>query len=126
MGGPGFLGLRLGQDWLIVAIWGAADWFRLDGRLLSDFFWQRHGRERPWTDDPEVDSKALFRGWRIRSVELHRDSITISFDGHHVLRLASDPLNRPVHEGDGSPRQVEADDDLRFAVFLSPTAGLWV
>jgi hypothetical protein len=126
MGGPGFLGFCIGEAWLIVAIWGAADWFRLDGRLLGDFFWERHGRERPWTDDPEVDFKALFSGWRIRSVDVQRDSITLEFAGGRVLRLSPEAEDRPVHEGDGSPRAVEEDDDLRTHVFLAPTAELWI
>jgi hypothetical protein len=34
--GPGFLGFRMDAEWLMIAIWVAGDWFRLDGRLLTD------------------------------------------------------------------------------------------
>lgn len=45
MGGPGFVGFDLKDEWLIFAIWGAADWMRLDGRLLADHAGSKHGRE---------------------------------------------------------------------------------
>jgi hypothetical protein len=43
MGGPGFLGLRLGDEWLIIAIWGAASWVQVDGRIVYDVFWEQNG-----------------------------------------------------------------------------------
>ncbi len=55
MGGPGFVGFRLGSDWLIVAIWGAGTWLRLDGRLITDMFWEKHKRSMTWEADPTVD-----------------------------------------------------------------------
>lgn len=47
MGGPGFFGLRLGTEWLVVAIWGAASWILVDGRIVEDGFWEDNGWPRP-------------------------------------------------------------------------------
>src|SRR5262245_29694884 len=49
MGGPGFVAFNLGDEWLIVAIWGAGDWMRFDDRLLADIFADKHERQRGWT-----------------------------------------------------------------------------
>jgi hypothetical protein len=126
MGGPGFLGFRIGDDWLIVAIWGAGNWFRLDGRLLTDMFWERHERSMPWQAVPNVDFQNLFVGRRFTALEVTRDSVTARFDNGQVLTLSPDPGDRPPHEGNGEPRGVGPDDDLRQAIFLAPTPELWI
>jgi hypothetical protein len=124
MGGPGFLGFRLRDQWLILAIWAAANWFRLDGRFLEDYHWEKQGRERPWADDPDTDVRALFVGWQVMSVDLQREFMTVEFDGGHVLRLDPEVEHRPMSDGEGYPYVL--DDDLRSVVFLAPTTWLWI
>ena len=99
MGGPGFLGFRIGDDWMIVAIWGAGHWFRLDGRLLTDMFWERHERSMPWQAVPNVDFQNLFVGRRFTALEVTRESVTARFDNGQVLTLSPDPGDRPPHRG---------------------------
>lgn len=47
MGGPGFFGLRLGDEWLVVAIWGADSWIEADGRIVADSHWDNQGTPPP-------------------------------------------------------------------------------
>ena len=126
MGGPGFLAWSLTGSWLTVAIWGAADWFRLDGRLLSDIFWDKHHRPRPWEDEPVGVFHGLFQGWTLTDLAVGRESMTAVFDDCRTLRLAADPADRPVFEGNGEPRTFDTNDDLRDHVFMAPTAELWI
>jgi hypothetical protein len=111
---------------LIVAIWGAGDWLRLDGRLITDMFWEKHERSLPWQADPNVDFDNLFVGRRFTALQIARDSITGSFDNGQVLTLSPDPADRPLFEGNGEARIVGPDDDLRLAIFTAPTLELWV
>lgn len=126
MGGPGFLGFRLGSEWLIFAIWGAGDWFRLNGRLLTDMFWEKRGRPIPWEEDANVDFGNLFVRRHFTELDVERDSITATLDNGQVLKLSPDASDRPYFEGSGEPRLVEAEDDLRTLVFIAPTLELWV
>jgi hypothetical protein len=92
MGGPGFVGLDLGDRWLVVTVWGAASWIRVDDRLLEDV--------------PAGDPGVLV-GWTITACVVERTWLTIDLsdpDGAHALRLASDPADRPVFAGDRRPR----------------------
>ncbi len=126
MGGPGFLGFRLGDDWMIVAIWGAGAWFRLGGRLLEDMFWEKHERSMPWQADPNLDFGNLFVGRRFTELEVTRDSVTARLDNGQLLTLSPDPGDRPHWEGSGEPRSVGPNDDLRQTIFLAPTPELWI
>jgi hypothetical protein len=126
MGGPGFVGFRAGADWLIIAVWGAGDWLRLDGRLLTDLFWEKHRRGVPWQEDPAVDFDDLFVGRRFSTLEVSRDSVTATLDDGRVLALSPDPADRPAFEGNGEARRLAAGDDLRRAVFTAPTTELWI
>jgi len=110
MGGPGFLGLDLGKHWLVVTLWGAASWIRLDDRLLDDV--------------PRGDDHVLV-GWTITALTVERSWMAIDLDGDHTLRLAHDPDDRP-RLAQGQPRVLGSDDDLRTAVVLSPTTEIWV
>ncbi|HEX7134007.1 MAG TPA: hypothetical protein VF228_15630 [Iamia sp.] len=110
MGGPGFVGLDLGDRWLVVTLWGAASWLHLDDRLL---------------DDVAPDDTGVLVGWAIRACAVERRWMAIDLDGDHTLRLAHDPDDRP-RLADGRPRVLGADDDLRTAVVLAPTTEIWV
>ena len=43
-----------------------------------------------------------------------------------IRPIDADPATRPVFAGNKHPRAFAPDDDLRRAVFLSPTTELWV
>lgn len=126
MGGPGFVGFDLKDEWLIVAVWGAAEWMRFDGRLLQDTFSEKRGREQGWTSESEEVWQNLFAGRRFVDFRVERTSLTARLDNGRVLRISPDPNNRPLFEGNGKLREIGADDDLRRVVFLAPTAEIWV
>lgn len=127
MGGPGFLGLKLGADWLVVALWGAASWTTCQGRLVEDLFHADAGRPEPWTPEtgsPDILNAALV-GQTIEAVDIRQHALCIAISGGFDLTIAEDPAARPVFAGNGEPRAFAPDDDLRRAVFLSPTVELW-
>ncbi len=126
MGGPGYLGFRLGSDWLIVAIWGAGDWFRLDGRLLSDVMWEQEARPAPWEAEPSEVFAGLFAGHSFTDLVVRRDSLTARLDSGRIFSLSADPADRPILAGSGEPRSFGPGDDLRDLVFLAPTSEIWV
>jgi len=126
MGGPGFVGFDLKDEWLIFAIWGAADWMRLDGRLLADHAGSKHGREPGWISEPEEVWRKLFAGRRFVSFNVERTSLAARLDDGRTLSISGDPADRPRLEGNRKPREIGPNDDLRRVVFLAPTPEIWV
>ena len=55
MGGAGFVGLRFGEQWLVIALRGAGAWMSADGRMIEDIFWNDQGRTKPWMLEGEGD-----------------------------------------------------------------------
>jgi len=125
MGGPGFFGLRLGGEWLVVAIWGAASWIEADGRIVEDGFWDTNGRPRPWITGQGDELTGRLVGQPITSFALAERSLAVGVGGV-TLSVAESAGGRPILEGNQQPRRFEDTDDLRRAVFLSPTAEIWV
>jgi hypothetical protein len=125
MGGAGFLGLRLGSQWLVIAFWGAASWVQVDGRIVQDGFWEKNGWQRPWITDQGDELAAVLVGQSITSFAVARHSLTVGIGGR-TLSITEAPESRPILEGNKKPRCFERADDLRRAVFLSPTAEIWV
>jgi hypothetical protein len=126
MGGPGFFGLRMGSDWLVIAVWGAGDWMVAQGRYVKDMRYHERGRPRPWITAEGDELSAQLVGRKIRSIEVQPYSFRIVFDNGFDLAIEEAWDHRPVFEGNKKPRQFTADDDLRRAVFLSPTTEIWV
>ena len=65
-------------------------------------------------------------GKPITKVDIRKHSLTLIFENGFDLSIDEDPANRPVRGGDQTPRAFENKDDLREAVFLSPTTELWI
>ena len=126
MGGAGFFGLRLDGEWLVVAIWGASEWIRVDGILVQDRFFERSGRPKPWIDDGTDRLSPRLVGTKITSLEVERHSMQMLFANGMSLAIDEASDKRPVWEGSKKPRLFLAADDLRKAVFLAPTAEIWV
>ena len=128
MGGPGFLALGLDREWLVIALWGAAAWTTCQGRLVEDFFHGGTGRPEPWMTEADgiAPLKERLAGQRILAINIQPISLHIAINSSFDLTIAADPATRPVYQGDGKPRAFAPDDDLRRAVFLSPTTELWV
>lgn len=127
MGGFGFVGLRIGEDWLIVPLFEAAQWMALDGRLLEDPAHAEDGRPAPWmAGDPEgraVSDRLV--GQRINAARLRRDAVRLEFDNGAVLEIDPDPARRPRMEHGGHRRAFLPQDDLSAALFFSPSPNLY-
>ena len=125
MGGPGFFGLRLGDEWLVIAIWGAESWIEINGRIVQDGFWDTNERPRPWITDEEDELTEVLIGQPITAFEVAKYSLMFCI-GELTLSIAESPEGRPILQGNKQRRSFEPADDLRKAVFLSPTIELWV
>lgn len=113
MGGPGFFGLELENSrWLMVALWGAADWLELGVRSLSKY------------DKKELES--LLVRQKITDIRVERNSMEIVLSNQQKLILDKDPLTRSRLLGNGGLRKFKDHENLQEAVFVSPTPLLWV
>ena len=126
MGGPGFFGLQLGEEWLIIAVWGAADWLQAEGRRIMDTHYETNGSPRPWISHGADELTPRVIGRTITAIEVARTTMAIRFDDGLTLSIEDDPASRPRLQGTGEPRAFATDEDLRAAVFLSPTTEIWV
>ena len=126
MGGPGYFGLRLGEEWLVIAIWGASEWIEVDGILIQDHFFDNYGRSRPWITEDADNLSPKLAGSKVTSLELMQRYMRISFSNGMSLVIDESAKDRPILEGTKRPREFLADDDLRKAVFMSPTTEIWV
>jgi hypothetical protein len=125
MGGAGFFGLRLDREWLVVAIWGAGEWILANDRLITDTFASKYNRPRPWISGEEDDLTGALVGRTIDEIAVGPHSLSMRIAD---VQLTIDEIadRRPIQEGDKQPRCFLPDDDLRRAVFLSPTTEIWV
>jgi hypothetical protein len=64
-------------------------------------------------------------GQFITSFEVGKHSLAVGIGGR-TLSISQSPEGRPLLEGNKQPRSFEEADDLTRAVFLSPTAEIWV
>jgi len=126
MGGPGFFGLRLGREWLVISIWGAAEWIHVNGRLVEDVFAPMRGRPAPWIRGRKDALSARLVGSTILYVRVGKHSLSMRISGNLHLRIEKQGKNRPIAEGSKRPRTFCLRDDLRRGIFLSPTAEIWV
>lgn len=132
MGGPGFFALKLGNEtlgevWLVIALWGAAGWISCQGRMLEDWYFERDGRSAPWFNDDDTSAlKTRLVGQTITAVSIESHAMRLGISNGADLTIAGDPATRPHYGGSGKPRVFQPDDDLRRAIFLSPTVELWV
>ena len=126
MGGPGFFALRFGETWLVIALWGAGDWLRVNGRLITDMYYDVGGRPPPWISETGDDLSPLLCGRTLVAISVEPHSMQMSFTGGVELTLAASPKDRPVFQGNGQPRAFGAEQDLRQSVFVAPTIELWI
>lgn len=125
MGGPGFFGLRLGDEWLVIAIWGAASWIQVDGRIVQDVSWDKDEWPRPWITEEGDELSRILLDQPISAFEVAQHSLAARI-GERTLTITESPESRPIREGNKKPRSLSQFDDLRRAVFLSPTNEIWV
>lgn len=126
MGGPGFFGLRLGNEWLVISIWGAAEWMVSQGRCIEDTFYDAYARSMPWLPNDKDDFERQVVGQCVRSIDVQQHSLSILLENGFDLTIEISAERRPQLEGAKKPRAFATDDDLRKAVFLAPTNEIWV
>lgn len=126
MGGPGFFALLLGDEWLVISLWGAAAWMTCEGRLVEDLFHDTAHRPDPWLVNGIDSFQSHIVGRTIETIDITPKSLRIALSGGADLTLSDDPSTRPAFAGNGEPRALSPEDDLRRAFFLSPTTELWV
>lgn len=126
MGGPGFFGIRLGEEWLIIALWGAGEWIRADGLLVVDHWYEEYGRAIPWICNNSDRLSPKIIGRQIISSEIKPHSMEIVLSRGFSVSIDESHEYRPILEGPKEPRTFVDSDDLRKAVFLSPTNEIWV
>ncbi|MCT4559513.1 MAG: hypothetical protein N4A61_15815 [Pelagimonas sp.] len=122
MGGYGFLGLQLENQWLIVPIFGAGSWVSLDGRMVeahdsSVETWIVDGDDRQFT-------KRLV-GAQIETASLRKHGMKLTLSNGAVLEIADDPTTRPAFPGDSLLRAFLPEDDLAAALFFSPSGVIY-
>ena len=126
MGGPGFFGLHLGTEWLVIALWGASDWILVDETPITDAFFADCGRTRPWiTDDSDTISERVV-GYQVASIMVRRHYLKISLTSGVEMLIEELPEKRPPFGGSKELRAFAETDDLQRGVFLAPTDELWV
>lgn len=126
MGGPGFFGIRLGEQWLIVSIWGAGEWMNFDGRRVMDSHHERNGTPVPWISTKGDELSPLLVGRKVTSLSITKTTMALGFGDDVFLRIEEESTSRPIFEGTKRARAFEETDDLRRAVFLSSTPEIWV
>lgn len=126
MGGYGFFGMLLDEEWLIVPIHAAATWIELDGRLLEGSIGSE-GHPKPWiTDADDTALIARLAEATITGATLGKHAFDLRFDNGAVLQVAEDPSQRPKLPGTGLPRAFLDSDDLAEALFFSPLPDVFV
>ncbi len=126
MGGPGFFGIRLGNEWLTIAIWGAGEWITVDGLLVQDMRFGHYGRREPWISENGDRLSPALVGSTITAIEIKPRALLVSFSNGLSLSIDEPPDYRPIFEGTKQPRKFVDGDDLRDVVFLSPTTEIWL
>lgn len=132
-GGPGFAGFKLAatatapEEWLMLCLWGAADWLTVNKRWLeahpSQYEIQKpliaNCGNQKWDEfTPMVVGKT------ISSFEIAERSFNIKI-GDALITLSEDPNERPRYWA-GELRELSPGDDLRHAWILANSPGVWV
>ncbi|WP_316299479.1 hypothetical protein [Aliisedimentitalea sp. MJ-SS2] len=125
MGGYGYFGLKLDEEWLVIAVGGAGDWIEIDGRMVEDHFAEENGRPKPWVYDDEDELRSHLRAKKVAGFEVTPRSLRIGLDNGSKIEIKEDAAARHPYPGNGEPRRFLPEDDLRRAVFLSPTDEIW-
>ncbi len=126
MGGPGFLGLRFDQGWIVYSLWAAAGWLTLNKKLIEESLFPS---ERPQHDPLHIASINTLNGAVLESVDCEPDSYNLIFrNDNHELRLSlrRDGRNVPVWQGTGHPKVFAEHERLENAILISRVGRLWM
>lgn len=138
MGGPGFIGWHLkankmwGQEWLVLTMWGAAEWLLVNGRVLDCYpfdGWPEkyntilHRKSTRFSDQAEI-IKNLFCGRKIKKFELADRSFKMLLTKQGkcpmTVKLPTD-LTKLAPHGSGEIRTWDTEEKMIDGFILSPT-----
>lgn len=132
-GGPGFAGFKLAatdtlpEEWLMLCLWGAANWLTVNNRWLEAHPSQ-YEIQKPLMSNLHNQTWDEFTpmvvGKTISSFEIAERAFTIKI-GEAVITLSEDPNDRPLY-WNGQSRVLPPGDDLRRAWILANSPGVWV
>lgn len=126
MGGPGFLGLRFPNGWIVYRLWNAAGWLTLNGKPIGESLLPD---ERGLLGADNVASASRLQGAILRSVTCGDDQYDLIFTRHgetpFCLSLRRDGSTVPPWRGNGRPKVFAPDESLRDAIVVSRTGRLW-
>ena len=125
MGGYGFFGLKLNDEWLVIAVGSAGNWMTVNRRRLQDYFCHENERETPWVYEGVDALSPYIIGSTVLEFEVLKHSMRIELSNGAVIELSQDPHTGAPFEETGKQRLLLDEDDLRRAVFLCPTSELW-
>jgi hypothetical protein len=131
MGGPGFLGIELDandsrpKEWLVLCLWGAAEWCLFDGQPIES-----NQLSRLTAIGADAFAQAV-AGGEITTAKIEDKSceLCITTAGRAAvcrLEVPSDTGKLPVYGGTGGRRMLALTDSLLDAWVLSPTEFLYV
>lgn len=121
MGGPGFFGIQMEkskkhpEEWLVLRLWGAADWLHFNGRIMEC----SPKQEKKWKPFGTGNVRIILFGNSIKSATINTKSCIFRFLNGHTLELKKNPKSRPVYGGSGGIRAFYKNDDLRQAWILT-------
>ena len=134
MGGPGFLGLRMGcakgSEWIVYRLWAAVEWLRLDGRLFSEGMFPKELQAVPKEKLTNIEQLhgCILEGWSNngRELILHFRDPDNSGGRLKNLSLRRDGANIPPWRGNGEKKMLAAHDSLDDVLIVSVKADLWL
>ncbi len=125
-GGPGFVGFKLEADadypeeWLILCVWGAADWLTVNKQWLGAHP-KQYDIQRPLMSNFSGQKWDEFSpqvvGATIRRFDVSEKSCMIDIGEANIV-LSEDPKSRPPYPA-GELRELMPGDDLRQAWILA-------
>ena len=134
MGGPGFVGVKVrGSDasvcWLVVAVWGAAEWLTVDGSPCCEGYFEDERELMEKEQGRALPSLLELKGSVIDAIEVNGREFLLDLSAGgstHQLRLLADSSSLPVFRGSKEPRIMQQDEDIRDAIIVSRRANLWL
>lgn len=125
MGGSGYWGMRLGEEWLIIALFGASDWLLIDGVEVEIIADQGRCTVNGVSEQVSDTVSERLRGKIIADFYIQQNALGFVLEDGTSLAIDEDPVTRPRFAGTNQLRTFSENDDLRKVVFLSPTAEIW-
>ena len=124
MGGPGFLGLRFSNAWIVYRLWGADGWLTLNNELLEEALFP--DERKPYDN---LTSVSELKGAALRAIECCDEQYALTFtnnDHRLCLSVRRDGAAVPRWRSNGKLKVFAKDEQLEDALIISHTGRLWL